>query len=172
MTAEEARLQIFYSGWASRKLLDAALALSEEEQHRDFGVSHKSLIGTLEHIFFADRIWLARTVDPGAARQHHEVILGAFAEFSPGETLTTEWPELQKRWEDWAAGLSDQEIVRVIDYKDLKGYLHRAPVWQIVLHVVNHATLHRGQAMSLLRQLGVAPPPTDLIYYYREIKAK
>jgi len=38
--------------------------------------------------------------------------------------------------------------------------------------VVNHATLHRGQAMSLLRQLGVAPPPTDLMFYYREINAK
>ena len=64
MTAEELRLHVFYSGWASRKLLDAALTLSEEEQRREFGVSHKSLLGTLEHIFFADRIWFARTVDP------------------------------------------------------------------------------------------------------------
>lgn len=165
MTAEEIRLHIFYSSWASRKLLDAALALSEEEQQREFGVSHKSLIGTLEHIFFADRIWLARTVDP-------RVIRGGFGDFSPGETLTTEWPQVQKRWEDWASALSHPDITRVIDYKDLKGTEHRTPVWQVALHVVNHATLHRGQAMSLLRQLGVAPPPTDLIYYYREIKVK
>jgi uncharacterized damage-inducible protein DinB len=160
MTAEEIRLHICYSGWASRKLFDAALALSEEEQRREFGVSHKSLIGTLEHIFMADRIWFARTVDPRVIR-----------EFST-ETLATEWASLQKRWEDWAGALSHPDIVRVVEYKDLKGNDHRTPVWQIVLHVVNHATLHRGQAMSLLRQLGTQPPPTDLIFYYREIKVK
>jgi len=158
MTAEEIRLHISYSGWASRKLLDAALALSEEEQRRDFGVSHKSLLGTLEHIFFGDRIWFSRVVDPKVLESN--------------ETLAIAWPQIQKRWEDWAAALTDEEIARDVDYKDLKGNQHRTPVWQIALHVVNHATLHRGQAMSLLRQLGVAPPPTDLIFYYREIKVK
>jgi uncharacterized damage-inducible protein DinB len=158
MTAEDIRLHISYSGWASRRLLDAALALPEDQQHREFGVSHKSLMGTLEHIFFADRIWFARTVDPGVLQSN--------------ETLSAAWPQLQRRWEDWAASLTDQDLTRVIEYKDLKGNPHRTPVWQIGLHVVNHATLHRGQAMSLLRQLGVAPPPTDLIFYYREIMVK
>jgi uncharacterized damage-inducible protein DinB len=82
------------------------------------------------------------------------------------------WPRIQKGWEEWAAAVTPEELVRVVDYKDLKGNPHSTPVWQIALHVVNHATLHRGQAMSLLRQLGVAPPPTDLIFYYREINAK
>jgi uncharacterized damage-inducible protein DinB len=158
MTAEEVRLHIAYSGWASRKLLDAALALDEEQQRRELGVSHKSLRGTLEHIFFADRIWFARTVDPSVLEST--------------ETLSVAWPQLQGRWEQWAAGLTQQDLTRVVDYKDLRGNAHSTPVWQIVMHVVNHATLHRGQAMSLLRQLGIAPPPTDLIFYYREFKVK
>jgi uncharacterized damage-inducible protein DinB len=158
MTAEEIRLHLSYSGWASRKLLDAALALSEEQQHREFGVSHKSLMGTLEHTFLADRGWFARTVDPRVLQSE--------------EPFSIAWPKLQKRWEDWAAALSHPDIVRIVDYKDLKGNPHRTPVWQIVLHVVNHATLHRGQAMSLLRQLGAEAPPTDLIFYYRETKGK
>jgi uncharacterized damage-inducible protein DinB len=45
-----------------------------------------------------------------------------------------------------------------------------SPIWQIVLHLVNHATLHRGQVMAMLRQLGAVPPPTDLMVYYREQK--
>jgi uncharacterized damage-inducible protein DinB len=52
----------------------------------------------------------------------------------------------------------------------MDGKPFETPVWQIVLHVVNHATLHRGQAMALLRQLGMKPPPTDLIFFYREQK--
>ena len=158
MTAEEIRSHILYSGWASRKLLDAALALPEEQQSREFGVSHNSLIGTLEHIFLADRIWFSRVADPRVLKSE--------------ETFVTAWPQIQKRWEDWTAALTHQDILRVVDYTDLKGNPHRTPVWQIALHVVNHATLHRGQAMSLLRQLGAAAPPTDLIFYYREIKAK
>jgi uncharacterized damage-inducible protein DinB len=156
MTPEDLRLHISYSGWASRRLLDAALALSEEDQRREFGVSHKSLIGTLEHIFFADRIWFARTVDPN-------VLEG-------DQSLAVAWPRLQKRWEEWASALTPEDLLRVVDYTDMRGNLHSTPVWQILLHVVNHATLHRGQVMSLLRQLGVAPPATDLIFYYREIK--
>lgn len=158
MTAKEISLHFSYSRWASRKLLDAALALPEEQQHREFGVSHKSLIGTLEHIFLADRIWFARTVDPEILQTE--------------APLPEAWPLLHKRWEGWAVELTDRELIRIVDYKDLKGNAHSTPVWQIALHVVNHATLHRGQAMSLLRQLGVTPPATDLIYYYREIKAK
>lgn len=70
--------------------------------------------------------------------------------------------------EIWADALTHQDLVRLVDYQDMKGNAHRTPVWQIVLHVVNHATLHRGQAMSLLRQLGAEAVPTDLIFYYRE----
>ncbi len=158
MTSEEIRHHIFYSSWASRKLLDAALELPEEQQHREFGVSHKSLMGTLEHIFMADRVWFARTADPRVLQSE--------------EPFVVQWPRIQQRWESWAVALTHQEIMRIIDYKDLKGNPHRTPVWQIALHVVNHATLHRGQAMSLLRQLGAAPVPTDLIFYYREFNVK
>lgn len=158
MTREEISLHFSYSGWASRKLLDAALALPEDHQHREFNISHKSLMGTLEHIFFADRIWFSRVVDPKVLKSE--------------DPWVVQWPEIQRRWENWAAALTHQDLKRIIDYKDLKGNPHSTPLWQIPLHVVNHATLHRGQAMSLLRQLGVAPPPTDLIFYYREFKVK
>jgi uncharacterized damage-inducible protein DinB len=47
----------------------------------------------------------------------------------------------------------------------------RTPACQIVLHVVNHATLHRGQVMGMLRQMGTAPPNNDLMNYYRELTA-
>ena len=41
-----------------------------------------------------------------------------------------------------------------------------ASVEQIVLHLVNHGTLHRGQVMGMIRQLGIVPPGTDLMHYY------
>jgi uncharacterized damage-inducible protein DinB len=163
MTADELRTHIRYSGWASRRLLEAALELDQEQLYRDMGASHKSLVDTLAHIHFADRIWFSRVVDPA-------VQTSAPADLLPHQSLEREWPAMQRRWEEWADSLTDADLPRVVHYKAMNGDPYETPVWQIVLHVVNHATLHRGQAMALLRQLGVAPPPTDLIFYYREKK--
>ena len=152
MTADEARTHLRYSEWASRRLLDAALQLPPERFERDLGVANRSIRGTLEHIMMADRAWIGR-------------VLGITIE---PETLETQWPQIHQRWTDFAAGISDEDLTRVIAYKDLKGNPYETPLWQIVLHVVNHGTLHRGQVMAMFRQLGVAPPPTDLIFFYRE----
>ena len=161
MTANEVRMHIRYSGWASRMLLDAARAIPPEDRARENGISHGSLERTLVHIFEADTIWYIRSVDPS------EPLLRD-ADFG---TLEARWPALQRKWEAWAEGLADQDVERVIDYKLRDGSGGSTPLAQIVLHVVNHATLHRGQAMGMLRQMGIEPPHTDLIYYYRDLAA-
>ena len=161
MTAHEVRTHIRYSGWASRKLLDAAREVPPEEMARANGISHGSLLGTLAHIYEADTIWYIRTVDAS-----EPLLQGADL-----ATLEQRWPALQRKWEAWAEGLADQDLERVVDYKMMNGTPGSTPLSQIVLHVVNHATLHRGQAMGMLRQMGVPPPHTDLIYYYRDLAA-
>jgi uncharacterized damage-inducible protein DinB len=136
--------------------LDAALALPPEDAQKDLGSSHKGVLDTLNHIHMADRAWLYRVLGDTMPQ--------------PSETLQVEWPKIQEGWEKWAAALTDADMTHAIAYKDMKGNMHVSPIWQIVLHLVNHATLHRGQVMAMFRQLGVAPPPTDLIFYYREQK--
>jgi uncharacterized damage-inducible protein DinB len=162
MTADEARTHIRYSGWASRLLLDAAEALTEEQRTKPMGVSHEGIQGTLGHIHAADRIWYKRTVEP-------EMILPTAAEMSSLEAITMDWPNLQAKWEAWADSLSDQDMRRVVSYKLLNGTPMETPASHIVLHLVNHATLHRGQVVGMLRQLGVKPPVTDLIFYLRDL---
>jgi uncharacterized damage-inducible protein DinB len=154
MTAQEARRHLRYSAWASRRVLDAVNALPEEQRGRDMGSSHGGLLGTLNHILLGDRIWIAR-------------ILGTTIEPS-GEPIEVEWPAVQKRWDDWARSVTDDDLARRIDFKDFRGGARQSAASEIVMHVVNHATLHRGQVMSMLRQLGIAPPQTDLITFYRE----
>ena len=62
--------------------------------------------------------------------------------------------------------LSDADLSRSIAYRSIRGYNGVASVEQIVMHLVNHGTLHRGQVMGMIRQLGIAPPGTDLLHYY------
>ena len=133
--------------------------MSPQDLDKPAGISHGSLLGTLNHIVFADWIWYTRVVAP------MEKPAATF------ETLEKMWPTLHEKWIAWADGLTDAGLRREFTYKGMDGLEYRNPVWQIVLHVVNHATLHRGQAMGMLRQMGIAPPHTDLLYYYRELAA-
>jgi uncharacterized damage-inducible protein DinB len=165
MTAAEARTHIRYSGWASRRLLDAAEALMPQEFIKPMGVSHESIQGTLGHIHAADRIWYKRTVDPG-------MMMPPIAEMSSREAITADWPELQRKWEAWSDSLSDPDLERIVSYKMLNGTPGESPASHVVLHLVNHATLHRGQVVGMLRQLGVKPPVTDLIFYLRELQTQ
>jgi uncharacterized damage-inducible protein DinB len=154
MTAVDLRLHVKYSGWASRRLVDAALKLPPEQLRRDMGASHKSIQETLAHILFANTIWMSRI--QGVPFQ------------SPAGAMEVEFGKVQSQWEQWADSLTDEDLTRAASYQDMKGNPHQTPLWQIGLHVVNHATLHRGQVVTMMRQLGVTPPATDLIFFYRE----
>jgi uncharacterized damage-inducible protein DinB len=73
---------------------------------------------------------------------------------------------LLEQWKQWLTALTDTNTV--ISYRDMKGNPYQSPVWQIILHLVNHGTHHRGQAAGFLRSMGHAPPVLDLIAYYRQ----
>jgi uncharacterized damage-inducible protein DinB len=162
MTAAEALRHLRYSGWASRKLLDAARNLSADDLSRPAGNSHGSILGTLCHIHFADRIWYARIVDP-----KEPLIKEADL-----PKLENDWADIQRKWETWAEGLRDGDLERVVAYKSLDGKsAFESVTSEVVMHLVNPATLHRGQAVGMIRQLGIAPPVTDLMMYYRELAA-
>ena len=141
-------------------MLDAAAALSPEELTRDFGTADKTVAGTLVHVFAADRSWLARLHGQGPGNRPGP-------EFLDLPVLREGWAAVHANWQAWGEKLTDDGASAVLNYHDLKGNAWRTPVWQIVLHVVNHATHHRGQAAGFLRSMGHTPPPLDLIAYYR-----
>src|SRR5262245_15719207 len=159
------RTHIDYHAWATRRLMDAVGELSHEELGRDFGTADKSVLDTLVHVYAADRLWLGRILghpNPG------------FAGFiTPADrslaVLQNDWPALLEGWKQWSAGLTDERALEPLSYADLKGGARKEPLWQIVFHVVNHGTHHRGQVSGFLRSMGRVPPGLDLIIYYREL---
>ena len=63
--------------------------------------------------------------------------------------------------------LSDKELQTIIHYTNSKGEVFSNSVQDILFHIANHFTHHRGQLVSDLRQQGIAPPVTDYIFYKR-----
>jgi uncharacterized damage-inducible protein DinB len=162
VSVDTLRLQLDYSGWANQRLMDVAAKLSHDELTRDFKTADKCVLDTLVHVYAADRIWLARVLGEERATfidpEDRDLTL-----------LQTEWPALQQRWKLWLRDFSDGDVSRTISYKDLKGRPYSQPVWQILLHLVNHGTHHRGQVSGFLRAMNQTPPPLDLIAYYRTL---
>ena len=163
MLASVVTTHLRYHQWATGRVLDETVPLPSEQLVKSLGASFGSVYGTLVHTYQADCIWRDRL----AGRP-----TGQLADYeAPGCTY-----DLQKAWMDmlaeivaWADGLSEGDWAREMSYTTLAGVPYRTPLWQMVLHVVNHGSHHRGQITNMLRQLGVKPANLDLIQFYRNV---
>lgn len=162
VSADTLRLHLSYSAWASQQLLDAAAAIPHEDLNRDFKTSDGTVANTLAHIFAADRVWLARV-------QSIPQAVFITPEDRDFKTLQKAWPAMCERWKTWAAPMTDERALANISYRDMSGNPWVQPLWQIILHVVNHGTHHRGAVSGFLRAMGHKPPALDLIAYYRAL---
>ena len=154
-------LHLDYTAWATGLLLKAATDLTSEELAAERGVSHGGILDTLRHIYYADRVWLSRLQGENRAfKDSAEPSL---------EDLQSAWPTLLARFREFVAGMPEDDLAGTLHYTNIKGDAKSDIRWQILLHVVNHGTLHRGQVMAMIRQLGYTPPPTDLIFYYQQL---
>lgn len=154
-----------YMIWADGGVLAACSQVSSEELHRDLGDSHHGIFGTLQHMFIAEHDWLARL--------HHSMTSPTteiprpllFPSPNPGPDLPgllALWPATWNGFREYLAGLPESELK--VEFTAMNDLISRE---KLLLHVTNHATLHRGQIIGMLRQLGHQPPSTDLFTYHR-----
>jgi uncharacterized damage-inducible protein DinB len=153
-----------YTAWATRRVLDSAAALKPEELQQDLGNSYGGVFGTLAHIFQGDSIWFDRLQGKTTGSLAAYTPSADFAQFS------MQWRDVLDRFVEWAEKLGAADWDQICKYRNTQGEAFATPVWQVVVHVVNHASYHRGQITTMLRQVGHTPIGTDLIAYYRELK--
>jgi uncharacterized damage-inducible protein DinB len=115
------------------------------------------------HVLSAESVWLSRW--KGETRTS----MLAAADFPDQAALRKGWQEEESKMRAFFETVDDAVLARVIDYKALNGAPFSNPLYQMLQHVVNHGSYHRGQITTLLRQFGAAPPKQlDLIAFYRE----
>jgi uncharacterized damage-inducible protein DinB len=151
-----------YNRWANDRILDAAGALTDEAFGRDMGSSFPSVRETLVHVMGAEWIWLRRW----KGESPREMPSGWSTLDRPA--LRAAWHALDAERADWLALLAEADLDRVVDYHNTKGEPHRRRIWQMMRHVVNHSSYHRGQVTTMLRQLGAPAISTDLVYYFAD----
>jgi uncharacterized damage-inducible protein DinB len=152
-----------YHYWARDRMLAALEPLLPEPYTKDLGNSFPSLRDTAVHILSAERIWLSRWEgnSPGAHT--------APADVPDVATLRATWADTEAGVRGFLASLGEDDVHRRIEYHNLMGVKGDQRFSEMLQHLVNHASYHRGQITTMLRQLGAAPPKQmDLIAFYRD----
>lgn len=162
MQLQQVRDLLAYTRWANHRTLDAAASLSPEQYLKDLGSSFRSVRDTLFHIYGVEWIWLERL------EGRSPKAIPSAADYSDVAALRAPWAEVESRYEDYLGALSQAELEAVLNYTTLSYGPASNPRWEILVHVANHGTYHRGQASTLFRQLGAKGPATDIILYFRE----
>jgi uncharacterized damage-inducible protein DinB len=155
-----------YTEWANDLAIDAANKLPDESLRRDVGISHRSIFGTLVHMAGAEWIWLERWNGRSPAKDE-AWSLWSTDSCADLATLKDRWAGLIN---DRARLVSELDVARLaadLPFKLLNGNPSSMRLISQMQHVVNHATMHRGQIVGMIRQLGIEPPATDLIFYLR-----
>jgi len=152
--------------------MDAAGKLPDESLRRDVSISHKSIFGTLLHMAGAEWIWLERW--NGRSPTKAEAWSRWTTEACPDlATLKERWTNLVNQRAQYVSQLDESKLAAELPFKLLSGDPSSMPLVHQMQHTINHATLHRGQVVGMIRQLGIDPPATDLIFYLRrEISPK
>jgi uncharacterized damage-inducible protein DinB len=150
---------IRFHRWAQAKLFEVIHAL-DVEPSQDLKTSYPPLYAVLGHMYSAEKVWAARV--KGDVEQS---LLSSIAVPETWTALEASWKPVLDALVEWA--LTEQDWSKDIRYSNSTGKEFLTPKWQVVLHLVNHASYHRGQVMGMARQLGGAPEGTDLIIYYR-----
>jgi uncharacterized damage-inducible protein DinB len=160
MTPDEVRTLYAYNSWANRRVLDACAPLSAAQLTQNLHSSFPSVRDTLAHIMLAEWLWLERWQGRSPAFPSDQ-----FADLA---SIRTRWQKIEGDLNAFIQPLSGTDLDRVVEYKNTKGHAFSNPMRQMLQHLVNHGTYHRGQITTMLRQLGATPLTTDLIAYYRE----
>lgn len=151
-----------YEYWANQQLLQVIVQLPVAQQEQEIVSSFPSIRKTCLHIWDASAIWWQRlqmiepVVIPGKQPP------ASMREIAAGILRQNE------QWIEWIVSVTAAELEAVLAYRNMKGEAFEQQVKEILLHLNNHGTYHRGQLVTMLRQLGITQlPQTDYILYSR-----
>jgi uncharacterized damage-inducible protein DinB len=158
ITPDYCHLMARYNRWMNERLYGLCAAMEDSERKRDRGAFFGSIHGTLNHLLWADRMWLGRFVGPPCT--YPQFGADMFASF---DELSRERETTDRAMLDWAGSVAAEWLAVSLVYTSVVDRkTRRLPAAVAAVHMFNHGTHHRGQLTTLLKQAGIDPGITDL----------
>lgn len=153
-----------YNIWANHLISESIEVMGAEKAEQYVESSFSSVRFTVAHVWKAEHVWLQRLQQVDSPEWIADDFAGQI------ERALANWKNSSENLKHWLEQQSEDFLQSgLCTYSDLKGNKHDTPVQEILLHVFNHATYHRGQLVTMLRQVGCATiPATDFIQYVRK----
>ena len=167
ITTPTARMLTRYNAWANRLIFEAVAALPPAEALKERQSLFRNMVHTLNHNYVIDRIWQAHL----EGREHGYEARNT-KEHPPLADLWKAQQEIDAWYETWSDRLYDAALDEKVSFTLIGGNRGVMTRGEILLHVVNHTSYHRGFVADLFYQVpgGVRPPTTDLPVYLRETR--
>lgn len=163
ITPDYVRLFARYNRWQNRSLFDAASTLPDAARKQKRGAFFGSIHATLNHLLWADEVWMSRLT--GAPRPGATSIAESLCHYSGWTELSEARVRTDEVISEWADGLAPENLSGdLIWHSGARNREMTKPKWQIVVHLFNHQTHHRGQVHCLLTQFGAEPEATDILF--------
>lgn len=158
MTTDDLLRLYAYSRWATQRLLRAAAQLEQPALDTPLGTSFGTLRGTISHLYGVERMWLDRWNggNPGAPQT---------LEIEPVEVTEQRWTAVWNGQEAFVRKQGPAELSGAFAYRRQNGSPASVGMEDMLIHVANHATYHRGQIAAGLRQVGGTPVATDYLLF-------
>jgi uncharacterized damage-inducible protein DinB len=163
MNTRTARMLARYNAWANKLIFDSVAALPAGEATRERASLFRNMVHTLNHNYVIDRIWQAHL----EGREHGYETRNT-KDHPPLPELWRAQQEIDRWYVDWSDSLSDAALDEKVRYTLIGGNTGAMTRGEILLHVINHTTYHRGFVADLFYQVPARPPTTDLPVFFRE----
>jgi len=152
-----------YNHWANKRMADLISNLSDDQLHREINSSFHSIFKTFAHMWDVEHIWFKRIRLEENIEWPSHSFNGSVME------LSTHLLQQSKQWKDWIELATENALEHEFIYRNSKKQQFKQPVYEALMQVFNHQTFHRGQLITMLRQVGVTKlPVTDLIAFLRK----
>ena len=138
-----------YNLWANKILSDKAAQLSNDILYKDMGSSFGSICSTFVHLMDVESVWWQRL-----KLQEHVLWPGTVMKEN-FEEISQKLLSQSKQWQDTIAAANENYFSHVFAYYNSKKEFFKQPVYEMLLHLFNHQTYHRGQIVTMMRQNGV-----------------
>lgn len=141
-----------YENWANKEVSDCLISLSEPPE---------KALSLMSHIINAQEVWLCRIT--GKATEVNSVW-----KTIPESEITSALNNSSAALKEYISGLSENDIERIIEYKNIKGEEFKSSLMDILTHLSFHSAYHRGQIILLIKPYVNDLPSTDYIKYVRD----
>ena len=152
-----------YNVWANQRIAECITKLSEEQVNRVLVSSFTSIYATILHLWDAEAIWWQRL------KMQEQLEIPGTAFTGTAVELCNNLLKQSKQWKDWTDLATEAAMEHEFIYRNSKKEQFKQPVHEIMMHLFNHQSYHRGQLVTMFRQVGFTEIPNlDYISFVRK----